>query len=420
MEFFIQLAELIFADNGFWSLHNVTLNRDERLRNGVCVVDAAPTAKATSELELTCEALMQSGCGALITDNSGVICYVNPKLCEITGYSREELLGNNPRMLQSGLTPRDTYLALWNSVSSGRSWRGVLKNRRKNGEAYWESISISPIKLDTGEISHFSAIVQDVTSEREQEALLGQIELESQQNLRYESMELLARGLAHDLNNCLTAVLVGADLIKVHADQPSKVREFAETISAAGERSIACLRQAREFSGRTIAAREPIDLRELTKRHLDQYDEMVGEKLLLSWESDGASATCVGDPALIHEAIKELISNAIAAVDAYACVTLATGTVPVVQAEPTELLLSCGIGGSPAAFVEIREQGKGMDEGTLLRAFDPFFSTKRGHKGLGLSSIVGTMRGHGGAIAILSAPGKGTRVRLYFALTSQF
>lgn len=378
----------------------------------------AQTAKATSELELTCEALAQSGCGALITDNSGVICYVNSKLCEITGYSREELLGNNPRMLQSGTTPRDTYLALWNSVSSGRSWRGILKNRRKNGEAYWESISISPIKLDTGEISHFSAIVQDVTSEREQEALLDQLELESQQNLRYESMELLARGLAHDLNNCLTAVLVGADLIKAHAENPVKVREFAETIVAAGERSIACIRQAREFSGRTVAAKALIDLRELTKQRLAQYDELVGEKLLLSWESDGTAANCIGDPALIDEAILELLNNAVAAVDAYSCITLTTGTEPRVVAEPTELLLSCGIGDSPAAFVEVREQGRGMDEATLLRAFDPFFSTKRGHKGLGLSSIVGTMRGHGGAIAILSAPGRGTRVRLYFTLAS--
>lgn len=381
-------------------------------------MDAVDTAKLTSDLELTCEALTQSGCGALITDNSGVICYVNPKLCEITGYSRDELLGNNPRMLQSGVTSRDTYLALWNSVSSGRSWRGILKNRRKNGEAYWESISISPIKLPTGEISHFSAIVQDVTAEREQEALLEQLELESQQNLRYESMELLARGLAHDLNNCLTAVLVGADLIKVHADNPTKVREFAETIAAAGERSIGCIRQAREFSGRTVTAKDPIDLREVTKLHLTQYDELVGDKLLLSWESDGEAATCVGDAALIDEATQELIRNAIDAVDAYSCITLATGRVQRVQAEPTELLLSCGIGESPAAFVEVREQGRGMDEATLLRAFDPFFSTKRGHRGLGLSSIVGTMRGHGGAIAILSAPDKGTRVRLYFALAS--
>ncbi len=367
------------------------------------------------EINLSREAIEQSGCGALITDNAGIICYVNPKLCEITGYSAEELIGNNPRILQSGVTSRETYLALWNSVSSGRSWRGVLKNRRKNGEAYWESISISPIKLSSGEISHFSAIVQDITVEREQEALLEQLELESQQNLRYESMEVLARGIAHDLNNSLTAVLVGADLIKVHAHDPKKVREFAETISAAGERSIECIRQAREFSGKSVSGKEKTDLRELTKLHLSHYDEVVGEKLLLSWEAHGEQGYCMVNPELTHQAIEELIRNAVDAVDAYSCITLATGQVDRVHAEPSELMLSCGLGDAPATYVEVNDNGKGMDEETVLRAFDPFFSTKRGHKGLGLSSIVGSMRGHGGAISILSAPRHGTRVRLYFA-----
>lgn len=366
-------------------------------------------------IELTFEAISQSGCGALITNNSGQICFVNPKLCEITGYSADELIGNNPRMLQSGTTARETYLALWNSVSSGRSWRGVLKNRRKSGEAYWESISISPVKAQSGEITHFAAIVQDITSEREQEAAQEQLNLESQQNLRFESMEALARGIAHDLNNCMTGVMVGADLILRNAENPEKVRDLARTILASGERSIACLREASEFSGREVRVTESIDLREFTKHYLSRYDEIVGEKLLLSWEAHGEPCRCAGDAALIQRSIEALITNAKEAVDNFSCITLSIGKSDRVEAEPKELLLSCGMGGTGAVFVEVRDHGRGMDEQTLLRAFDPFFTTKRGHKGLGLASVVGTMRGHCGAIGVLSAPRQGTRVRLYFS-----
>ena len=108
-------------------------------------------------------ALAESQWGVLIAETDGTIRYANPRLSEITGYDESELLGNNPRMLQSGLTSRETYQEMWHTLSCGRPWRGTLRNKRKSGELYWESLTVIPVKDARGGISNFVGIVEDVT-----------------------------------------------------------------------------------------------------------------------------------------------------------------------------------------------------------------------------------------------------------------
>jgi len=112
------------------------------------------------KLSLTVE---QSPEIVIITDASGTIEYVNPKFTQITGYTPEEVIGKNPRMLKSGRTPHEEYERLWNTVLSGHEWRGELQNKRKDGEFYWASAFISPIKNSEGIITHFVGIQEDIT-----------------------------------------------------------------------------------------------------------------------------------------------------------------------------------------------------------------------------------------------------------------
>lgn len=108
----------------------------------------------------------------LITDMHGRIEYANPQVTQLTGYTLEEMLGHNPRMFQSGETPRETYQELWETITAGNPWRGRFCNRKKNGEIYWEQASISPIYDDTGEMTHFVGIKEDITEHmRIEEAL---------------------------------------------------------------------------------------------------------------------------------------------------------------------------------------------------------------------------------------------------------
>lgn len=100
---------------------------------------------------------------AMITDREGRILYVNPRFTQVTGYPLGEIIGQNPRVLKSGLTPVSVHQDLWTTVLAGRVWHGQLSNRKKNGQVYLETIHITPVKNREGEITHFVAVWDDVS-----------------------------------------------------------------------------------------------------------------------------------------------------------------------------------------------------------------------------------------------------------------
>lgn len=127
--------------------------------------DISNRIHAEEEIRKLSRAVHQSPVSIVITNLNGNIEYANPKACETTGYSFEELKGNNPRVLKSGETDDNEYKSLWEKISSGKEWTGIFHNKRKNGELYWESSSISPIINTKGEITHFLAVKLDISKE---------------------------------------------------------------------------------------------------------------------------------------------------------------------------------------------------------------------------------------------------------------
>ncbi|MGC1952022.1 MAG: PAS domain S-box protein, partial [Gammaproteobacteria bacterium] len=138
-------------------------------------------------------AIEQSPASVVITNREGAIEYVNPKVIEVTGYSREELLGQNPRVLKSGHTSAQEYARLWARILSGKEWQGEFHNKRKSGDIFIEAARISPVRTPSGEITHFLAIKEDVTARK---ALENQL-LHAQ---KMESIGQLAAGIAHEIN----------------------------------------------------------------------------------------------------------------------------------------------------------------------------------------------------------------------------
>ena len=122
--------------------------------------------RAGEQIRKLSRAVEQSANSVIITNIEGNIEYVNPKFTQITGYTAEEVIGQNPRLLQSGETPSEKYKRLWHTITSGGEWRGELHNKRKNGELYWVSSSISPVKTPAGVITHFLAIQEDITEQK--------------------------------------------------------------------------------------------------------------------------------------------------------------------------------------------------------------------------------------------------------------
>jgi len=122
--------------------------------------------KAEENTQKLSKAIVQSPASIVITDPHGTIEYVNPKFTELTGFTLEEAIGQNPRLLKSGEHDDAFYKNLWDTITAGKDWSGEFRDKKKNGETYWESASISPLVNESGEITHFVAVKEDITERK--------------------------------------------------------------------------------------------------------------------------------------------------------------------------------------------------------------------------------------------------------------
>ncbi len=160
-----------------WVRDDSVLVRDEngqpQFIQGI-LQDITERKQAEEQIRKLSQAVEQSGNSIIITDTDGNIEYVNPQFTKTTGYLPEEALGKNPRLLKSGRQGLEFYQKLWNAITAGKTWRGVFHNKRKNGELYWESAVITPVQSQDGKVTHFVAIKEDITRQKEMEDALQQ------------------------------------------------------------------------------------------------------------------------------------------------------------------------------------------------------------------------------------------------------
>lgn len=137
--------------------------------------DVTERKNVHDQLRQLSQVVEQSPSIVIITNTAGQIEYVNPKFCQVTGYTLAEVMGQNPNILKSGETPAKEYEQMWQSISSGQEWQGQLHNKKKNGELYWVSSHVSPIKDSTGSITHYLAIQEDITERKQTEDQLRKL-----------------------------------------------------------------------------------------------------------------------------------------------------------------------------------------------------------------------------------------------------
>ena len=130
----------------------------------------AERKQAEEKIRQLSRAVEQSPASIVITNPAGDIEYVNPKFIEVTGYTLAEVLGKNPRILKSGEMSPEAYGVLWQTIAAGKEWSGEFHNKKKNGELYWESASISPIRDLAGRVTHYVAVKEDITARKQTEA----------------------------------------------------------------------------------------------------------------------------------------------------------------------------------------------------------------------------------------------------------
>jgi two-component system, cell cycle sensor histidine kinase and response regulator CckA len=394
---------------------SVGTNGDQRKLRGVCFPLVLPSgevlvgmyASDVTELEsananstLLQTALESAANGVVITDVKGRIEWVNPSFTQITGYSAEEAIGNTPRLLKSGVHDPAFYKKMWSTLLKGEVWNGELVNQHKDGTNYYEQMTVTPVRNAAGKIAHYIAVKLDVTDRHELEAKL----LRSQ---RMESIGLLAGGVAHDLNNILAPIMMGVDLLRSTELDPELKREFLNTIAQNCERGAGIIQQVLTFARGVEGERIIIQLRHQVKEISNMGKETFPKDIEIRVDLSKNLWPVLGDPTQLHQILLNFSVNARDAMtngghlDYYG---------ENIQLSEPRSFQGFEIPAGRYTRLTVRDTGTGMPPEVLDRVFEPFFTTKEQGKGtgLGLPTVLGIVKSHGGLIEFESTPGKGT------------
>lgn len=342
----------------------------------------------------------------IITDTEGVIQYVNPAFERLTGYSREEAVGANPRVLKSGLQDESFYQHLWETICRGEVWSGRFINKKKNGSLFKEEATISPILDERGKIVNFVAVKRDITHETNLEDQL-------RRSQKLEAIGTLAGGIAHDFNNILSAILGFADLAMHDMPRDHEAYECLEEVVKAGERAADLVKQILVFSRQTEPELRPIRVQSIVKEALKLLRGSLPSTIEIRWDIDDNCDPILGGPTQIHQVFMNLATNAYHAMRGHGGVLHVSLHQVNVDAELTEKPPELAAGKYVRLSVE--DTGAGIDETTMKRIFEPFFTTKDVGEGtgMGLSIVHGIVTSLHGAVAVDSEPGKGSTFSVF-------
>jgi two-component system cell cycle sensor histidine kinase/response regulator CckA len=227
---------------------------------------------------------------------------------------------------------------------------------------------------------------------------------------------VLAGGLAHDFNNLLTGILGNADLLAMLASPESEQRRAAEAIVIGAQRAADLVSKMLAYSGGGRVVAQNVDLDALVKEMVDLLGASVARHCTLIYNSPGPLPLVETDPTQIRQVVLNLIVNAAEAVDDHGVITAETGVEALDRATLKKMTFGADVSTGKYVFIDVVDNGSGMNEHTLARMFDPFFSTKDTGRGLGMAAVRGIVRSHRAALRVTSAVGQGTRFRVWFPL----
>ena len=379
--------------------------RGQRARQ-VLVRDITDRKRVEDEVKRLFAGVEQAGETILITDPAGTIQYVNPAFETTTGYSRDEALGQTPRILKSGKHDPQFYEEMWKTLVSGWIWRGQFTNRKKDGTFYEVKATISPIKDERGEIVNYVAVTRDVTGEMSLQKQLLQAQ-------KMEAIGTLAGGIAHDFNNLLMVILGYADLLYQKLEPKDPDRETLHAVREAARDGSDLVKRILAFSRKAESKIRPIDLnaelRRVEKLLIRTLPKMINIELLLADDLRTINA----DPAQIEQILLNLAVNAHQAMPEGGRLIIETSNVKL-----SEEYCKHYVETKPGQYVllAISDTGRGIEPEVIDRIFEPFFTTKESSQGtgLGLSMVHGVVAQHGGHIRCYSEPNVGTTFKIYF------
>lgn len=372
--------------------------------------DLTKRIEMEQEMQRLAVAVEQSTESIMITDVEGSILYVNGAFEAISGYTKDEVVGKTPAVLQSGKHEEDFYDKLWATISAGETWEGRFTNRRKNGDIYYMDGVIYPIRASGGDL-YYVEISRDITQELA-------IEKQLRQQQKMNAVGELAGGVSHDFNNILTAILGYVALCLNTVEEDSKTYKYLQEILKAGDRAAKLVRQILTFSRQEEQQFHSLELQPILEDSLSLVETTMKKNIQLVKEIDPSCGAILGDNTQMQQVIVNLCTNAVHAIgkDEPGTLKVTLNQISITEANPVDPAVELPYG--PYAHVTVSDTGCGMSSEVQERIFEPYFTTKKAGEGtgFGLSIVHGIVRKHRGAITVHSEEGKGTTFSLYFPL----
>ncbi|MBU1365850.1 MAG: cache domain-containing protein [Gammaproteobacteria bacterium] len=391
-------------------------------------------------------ALAEVGNAVMITDAESKIIWVNHSFSQLSGYTNEELHGQPPRIFNSGTQDAVFFRHFWESISGGNTWRGDIVNRRKDGSLYTASQMVTPLFNAEGKISHYIAVLEDISERKRQELELKKNyehlrvlneQLENAQNQLLQSEKMasigqLAAGVAHEINNPIGFVNSNLGTLKNYVDELLNVihaysaadpllaghPEFSASIAARkaeadldflGDDIQSLIKESREGIARVTRIVQDlkdfsrIDSMDWAEANLEQgldstlniaMNEIKFKADIVKEYAGIPDIECLGSQ--LNQVFMNLLVNAAHAIETRGTITIRTGRT------------------DDAVWVEIADTGRGIPPENLKRIFDPFFTTKAVGKGtgLGLSLAYSIVQKHHGKLDVSSKVGVGSCFRV--------
>ena len=350
----------------------------------------------------------QSPVTVIMTDIEGNIEYVNPKFTEVTGYTFEEVIGQNPRLLKSGKHDDKFYKNLWETITSGKNWTGEFYNKKKNGELFWESASISPIRDNNNVITNFVGVKEDISEKKKMINDVLQAKKDAENADKMKSIFLAQ--MSHEIRTPINAMIGMATLIKYDLKETASedtLKSF-EIIDRAGGRIVRTIDLLLNLSEIQAGTYKPtpsfIDL------HVDILAQIVADKMKIALKKGvdlginiaTDDTTVVADAYTVNQIFIQLIDNAIK------------------YTNKGEVRINIRRNHNGSLIIEVEDTGIGIEDNYLSKMFEPFTQEEMGYtrkyegNGIGLALVKTYSEINKAKVEVESVKGIGSTFRVIF------
>ncbi len=344
----------------------------------------------------------------IITDTTGLIVYINRAAEKLTGYSKDELLNSNMRLLKSGMHDEAFYISFWRNLIDSHRFSGVFINKRKDGTLYHEQTSITAVLNDEGEVTHYVSVKRDVTFELQMEKTLRNMQ-------KLQAIGTLAGGIAHDFNNMLMGMSVYTELALRELDNKEVLEGYLMNISNEQNRAKKLIEQILTFSRKDEGLNlVHSDLRSSTEDILRMITISFSPGVMIKKDLKDVGYLWI-DPTQYHQVVMNLCVNASQAMQGQGIIEV---SLRKTRSEEAQLYGAKTIGLNDWIVLTVKDTGPGISKEILDRIFEPFYTTKPVGEGtgLGLSTVHGIVSRYSGVVGVNTKPGEGSQFMVFLPI----